>query len=76
MWCKTAEGAAFCYLGNAYQRNGDFKETMERYNQDLAIVHTKAMGDKASEGRAFGILGLLMTVSVTLNKALSAKCNN
>lgn len=31
---------------------------MERYNQDLAIVHTKEMGDKASEGRAYGNLGI------------------
>ena len=52
---KHEEGNAYCNLGNAYDRLGDFKKAIEYHNLDLKIA--KEVGDKHGEGGAYSNLG-------------------
>ena len=52
---RAGEGIAYCNLGIAYHRLGNFKQAIEYHNQALTIA--KEMGDRAGEGRAYGNLG-------------------
>ena len=46
---------AYCNLGNAYQRLGNFQKAVEYHEKDLKI--TKEVGDRAGVGTAYGNLG-------------------
>ena len=52
---KHEEGNAYCNLGNAYDRLGDFKKAIEYHNLHLKIA--KEVGDKHGKGNACGNLG-------------------
>ena len=52
---RIVEGAACNYLGNIYQRLGDFQQAIEYHTQHLTIV--KELRDRAAEGATYGNLG-------------------
>ena len=50
-----AEGIAYCNLGNAYDRLGDFQKAIEYHERHRKI--SKEVGDRAGDGIACGYLG-------------------
>ena len=52
---RAGEGIAYCNLGIAYHRLGNFKQAIEYHNQALTIA--KEVGDRAGDGRAYANLG-------------------
>merc|ERR1712166_1213966 len=51
---RAGEGMAYCNLGIAYQRLGQFERAVEFHSKDLAIA--LEVGDRAGEGVTYGNL--------------------
>ena len=51
---RAGEGWAYCTLGNAYLRLGQFERAVEFYSKHLVLA--LEVGDKAGEGRTYGNL--------------------
>jgi len=63
---RAAEGAAYCSLGIAYRKLGDYTQAIECQKQNLNI--NKELGNRIGEGGAYGNIGNVYHASVISNK--------